>query len=175
MSIYVKLAQDAINEYVKNKKIISAPKKLAKEFSLRAGVFVSIHLKKTKPGEENLRGCIGTILPTKNNIAQEIIDNAIAACSRDDRFLPIKEDELKNLEISVDVLGEPESIEGATSLDPKRYGVIVKSEDGRTGLLLPNLPGINDPQYQIAIARQKAGILANEPIYLYRFEVKRYR
>lgn len=176
MNPYTKLARETIEEFVKDKKIIEVPKNLpAALIKKRAGTFVSIHLKHHKPDEEDLRGCIGTILPTKENIAQEIIDNAVSACSKDYRFQPITKDELNNLNISVDVLGEPESIENSSSLDPKRYGVIVKSENGRTGLLLPNLPGINDPEYQIAIARQKAGISANESIYLYRFEVTRHQ
>lgn len=193
MNVYTKLARNTIEEYVKNNKIIKIPADLTDDLiKKRAGTFVSIHTKhgstrkdgKTSldstrdqqiDAEGELRGCIGTILATKKNIAQEIIDNAISACSRDYRFSPIVKDELDNLDISVDVLGEPESIEGISSLDPKKYGVIVKSEDGRTGLLLPNLPGIDDPEYQIAIARQKAGILPNEPIYLYRFEVIRHK
>lgn len=204
MSIYIELAKKTINEFVKNRHIFNVPNDLPKEMlEKRAGVFVSIHKHEvplkgtridTKEGE--LRGCIGTILPTKNCIGEEIIDNAIAACSQDYRFEPIRPDELDNLEISVDVLSEPELI--ATSdlpagplrrievsevgmrpainqLNTKKYGVIVKSQDNRTGLLLPDLDGVNTPEQQIAICRQKAGILSNEPIDIYRFEVTRYK
>lgn len=194
---YTKLARQAIEEYVKDGKALIMPKKLPKELiAKRAGIFVSIHSRPSMSlgasgstrkenevridAEGELRGCIGTILPTKDNIAQEIIDNAISACSQDNRFPPITKDELNNLEISVDVLTEPEIVSGdlrlaMNQLDPQKYGVIVKSEDGRTGLLLPNLPGVDSAEYQIAIARSKAGINPTEPIFLFRFEVTRYK
>ena len=98
----------------------------------QAGVFVSLH----KSGA--LRGCIGTIEPAQPNVAQEIIHNAISAATRDPRFPPVRPDELNDLEISTDVLGEPEMITSLDELDPKRYGVIVE-KGYRRGLLLPNL------------------------------------
>ena len=79
-----------------------------------AGVFVSIH----EHGE--LRGCIGTILPTRKNIAEEIIQNAVSACSEDPRFSPVTQRELPYLELSVDVLGKPENIKGPEELDVHR-------------------------------------------------------
>lgn len=189
MNNYTNLARKTIEEFVKNGKVINPPKGLPDELlKKRAGVFVSIHkhqLSRTNDKSRidtdgELRGCIGTILPTKENVAQEIIDNATSACSKDYRFSPITKDELDELNISVDVLNEPEPIPSdlrlaVSHLNPKKYGVIVKSENGKTGLLLPNLPGINDPEYQIAIARQKASIQPNETIYLYRFEVTRHK
>ena len=174
---YVKLAKFSIEEFTKNNRVIDVPQNLPKEMMERkAGAFVSIH-KKPLDGqaEGELRGCIGTFLPTKKNIAQEIIDNAISACSCDYRFSPITNEELPTLEISVDILGEPEPVQGITSLDAKKYGIIVKNENGQTGLLLPDLEGVDSPEQQIAIARQKAGIDPTEPIHLYRFEVTRYK
>lgn len=181
---YVKFAHDAIDEIIKNHKILRIPKDLPKEMlTKKAGVFVSIHKKPTPtsevgaviPNEGELRGCIGTFLPTKKNIALEIIDNAISAATHDYRFSPINNNELDDLDISVDVLGEPEPVQGITALDAKRYGVIVKTDNGRTGLLLPDLEGVDTPEHQIAICRQKAGISPTEPVYLYRFEVTRHK
>ncbi len=138
------------------------------EFSGRAGVFVS--LKK----EGQLRGCIGTVFPQHDNIIEETINNAISAGVRDPRFYPVQPEEIDELEISVDVLNAPEPIEGLKDLDTKRFGVIVKS-GRRSGLLLPNLEGIDTPEEQVAIARQKAGIGPDEPVQLERFEVVRYK
>ncbi|MBM2821241.1 MAG: hypothetical protein HW405_1001 [Candidatus Berkelbacteria bacterium] len=169
MNLYVDVARKTITQYLKNGEVYNdgdSPDILRKK---QAGCFVSIHLKDTK----ELRGCIGTILPTCKNLAGEIINNAISAC-HDPRFEPINNNELDNLDISVDILSEPEPIEGLRSLNTKKYGVIVKSKDGRTGLLLPDLEGVDDQNYQVAIARQKAGINPNEPIYLFRFTVDRY-
>ena len=183
-NLYVQLASSAIEEYVKNGKIIDIPRGLTKEMlGKQAGVFVSIHKKheQTRNREtrsdtkDELRGCIGTFLPTKKNIAKEIIDNAISAATRDYRFPPVSIEELLDLEISVDVLGKPETIQKISSLDPKRYGVIVKSKDDRIGLLLPNLEGVNTPEEQIAIACQKADIVADEDLLLCRFEVMRHK
>ncbi len=165
----VQLARDTIENYVRHGKIIQPPEKLTPEMKKRAGTFVSIH----KHGM--LRGCIGTIEPTQANVAQEVIQNAISAATRDPRFPPITPDELADLDIKVDVLSEPEPVKSLEELDPKRYGVIVKSaRDWRKGLLLPDLEGVDTVEYQVEIARRKAGILPGEPIELYRFEVVRY-
>ena len=165
----VQLAKETIENYVRHGEAIQPPKELPTEMEKRAGTFVSIH----KQGM--LRGCIGTIEPTKANVAQEVIQNAISAATRDPRFPPIGPEELADLDIKVDVLGEPEPVDGLEKLDPRRYGVIVKSaRDRRRGLLLPDLEGVDTVEYQVDIARRKAGIRPGEPIELYRFEVVRY-
>lgn len=170
MNSAVQLAKDTIEKYLSADKLPGKenwPKDLLKK---SAGCFVTIHTKDT----DELRGCIGTILPTCKNLASEIISNAVEA-TRDPRFPPLKKEEITNLNISVDILSEPEPIPTEKSLDPKKYGVIVKSADGRTGLLLPDLEGVDDVMYQVAIARQKAGIAPEEPVFLYRFTVERFK
>jgi len=134
----------------------------------RAGTFVSLH-----DSQGNLRGCIGTIEPRQPTVAQEVIQNAISAATRDPRFLPVQPEELEGLDVKVDVLTEPEPIDSMDQLDPKRYGVIVES-DWRRGLLLPDLEGVDTVEYQVDIAMRKAGIRPGEPMQLYRFEVIRY-
>ncbi|WP_026528541.1 AmmeMemoRadiSam system protein A [Butyrivibrio sp. VCD2006] len=136
-------------------------------FSQKAGAFVSIH----KNGA--LRGCIGTISPTCDCVAEEILQNAISAGTNDPRFPMITPDELPWLEISVDVLDEPEPISSPDQLDVKRYGVIVRN-GFKKGLLLPNLDGVDSVIQQINIACQKAGIPKGEEISLERFEVVRH-
>ena len=136
----------------------------------RAACFVSI---KTMDGE--LRGCIGTIEPTKDNLAEEIIANAIGAATYDPRFDPLRGDEIDNVVFSVDVLS---ALEATTmdQLDPKIYGVVVEEVRGkRRGLLLPDLQGIKDAQQQVQIATRKAGIPSGTAVNLFRFEVKRFR
>lgn len=165
----VQLAKDTIETHVRERRTIEPPRELSPETKGRAGTFVSIH----KHGV--LRGCIGTIEPTQANVAQEVIQNAISAATRDPRFPPIRPEELADLYIKVDVLGEPEPVESMEELDPKRYGVIVQSaRDWRKGLLLPDLEGVDTVEYQVDIARRKAGIRPDEPIKLYRFQVVRY-
>ena len=167
---YVRLARKTIDTYIRTgEKIRPSDLELPEDLTgRRAGAFVSIH----KQGK--LRGCIGTIGPVAKNLAQEIVNNAISASTRDPRFDPIREDELPWLEISVDVLGEPEDIESIDQLDVKRYGVIVSMRDGRRGLLLPDLDGVDTPEEQVAIARNKGGIGSHENYSLQRFEVVRH-
>ena len=107
------------------------------------------------------------------SLAEEIINNAVSACSRDPRFSPVKRKELETLSISVDILGEAEKIDSPEKLNVKRYGVIV-TNGFRRGLLLPNLEGVDSIEQQISIARQKAGIGESEPVELERFEVVRH-
>jgi AmmeMemoRadiSam system protein A len=162
------LAKETVEVYTKTGKRLVAPKNLTPEMQQQAGVFVSIH----KLGD--LRGCIGTFEPQERNVAEEVITNAISSATRDPRFEPITEEELKDLDYSVDVLTEPEPVPDESHLDPKKYGVIVQA-GWRRGLLLPDLEGVNSVSYQIDICRQKGGIGPNEPVQLYRFEVKRYK
>ena len=165
---YVNLARQSLESYILNGRTIPIPDGLPEEMlTTRAGAFVSIH----KHGQ--LRGCIGTILPTTGSVAEEIITNAISASTKDPRFDPITADELKWLDINVDVLGEPEDIPSADMLDVKRYGVIVTSGYKR-GLLLPDLDGVDTVEQQIEIASRKGGIRPGEPVKLQRFEVIRH-
>jgi AmmeMemoRadiSam system protein A len=163
----VKLAKKTVESYIREGKA-PKPRKLTPEMKERAGVFVSLH----KHGQ--LRGCIGTFEPTKDNVAQEIIASAINSSTGDPRFPPVTESELDDLEYSVDILTKPEPVIDISQLDHKEYGVIVES-DWRKGLLLPDLEGVDSVEEQIAICRLKAGISAGEPVRLYRFQVRRFQ
>lgn len=165
---FVSLARQSVNAYVRTGRIMPVPSELPDELNKRAGVFVSIH-------EFNeLRGCIGTISATRRTIAEEIIHNAVSACSRDPRFSPVEEKELPYLQISVDVLGEAEPVSSLSEMDVKRYGIIV-TKDSRRGLLLPDLEGVDTPQEQYRIACRKAGIdPEEEDVEMERFEVIRH-
>lgn len=167
MSPLARLAKKTVETYVREGNT-PQPDELTPEMRERAGVFVSIH----KHGR--LRGCIGTFEPQCENVAEEVINNAVSSATRDPRFPPITPDELDDLSYSVDVLTKPEPIAGKDQLDPKKYGVIVEC-GFRRGLLLPDLEGVDSVDYQIEICRQKAGIAPDEPVKLYRFEVKRYK
>ena len=165
---YVRLARETIEKYILSREQNTVPDWVPPEMRNRkAGVFVSIH----KDGR--LRGCIGTILPVRGCIAEEIIHNAVSASTGDPRFDPVRPDELDRLEISVDVLTEPERINSKSELDVKRYGVIV-SCGSRRGLLLPDLDGVDTVDEQIAIAMKKGGISPRDKYSLERFEVIRH-
>ncbi|OGO31536.1 MAG: AMMECR1 domain-containing protein, partial [Chloroflexi bacterium RBG_16_56_11] len=146
----VELAKATVETYVGKRKIISCPSPLTPEMKKKAGVFVSIHKKGA------LRGCIGTFEPQQKNVAAEIITNAISSATQDPRFNPVRPEELKNLDYSVDVLTSPEPVKDAGELDPKKYGVIVEC-GWRRGLLLPDLEGVDTVERQIDVCCQKAG------------------
>ncbi|MDD3171384.1 MAG: AmmeMemoRadiSam system protein A, partial [Bacilli bacterium] len=166
---YVSLARQSLEYYINNKKILKCPSNLIDDMiKKKAGVFVSI--KK----EGNLRGCVGTISPTRANIALEIIANAISAGINDYRFETVTKEELGKLVYSVDVLGKMELVNSLKELNVKRYGIIVRSQ-GRSGLLLPNLEGIDSIDDQVRIALQKARIHEDEKYQIERFEVIRHR
>ncbi|HHX65575.1 MAG TPA: AmmeMemoRadiSam system protein A [Chloroflexi bacterium] len=164
---FVRLARTTIEHYVRTGQVIGLPEKLPGELGRRAGTFVSLH----RGGE--LRGCIGTIEPVRDSLAEEIIANAISAATRDPRFPPVSTEELADLEISVDVLDESEPIQSVGELDPKRYGIIVQAGD-RRGLLLPDLEGVDTAEQQLLIALRKAWISPQEKYHLFRFQVTRY-
>lgn len=170
MDLYVQLAKNVIDHYIRERRIYHPlAEELTEEMTAaRAGAFVSIH----EHGE--LRGCIGTIEPVRKNLAEEIISNAISASTRDPRFEPVSEEELDQLEINVDVLTPPQPISSEAELDVRRYGVIVE-KGFRRGLLLPDLEGVDSVAYQVSIAKRKAGIGEKEKdVRLYRFEVIRH-
>jgi AmmeMemoRadiSam system protein A/AmmeMemoRadiSam system protein B len=165
----VRLARMSLEHYLKTGSYMPIPGDTSAELTNRkAGTFVSLH----KDGQ--LRGCIGTISPNTNSIAEEIIHNAVSAGTGDPRFDPVRKDELSRIEYSVDVLSEPEDISSKDELDHTRYGVIVES-GRRRGLLLPNLDGVNSVDQQLDIALQKAGISRHESFTMQRFEVVRYK
>ena len=184
MNPYVLLAKKTVESYIREEKIIEPAKNLPEEFLTRkAGIFVTIEK------DSKLRGCIGTYLPTKENIAQEIIYNAIAAAVEDYRFSPIQEQELPKLSYTIYILSAPEIVLELNPVkwaspkirrilfdrvNPKKYGIIVKNGQ-KSGLLLPDLKGIDTAEQQISIACEKGGInLDKEQIIIYRFTVDKY-
>ncbi len=164
------LARQAVETFVRTGEQISSPYPPSKLLGARAGCFVCL---KTRDGE--LRGCIGTIEPAKDNLAEELIANAINSATRDPRFPPVGKDELADLVYSVDILAPPERTT-FEELDPLTFGVIVEDDSGlRRGLLLPEIEGVDTPARQVDIAKRKAGIEPDEPVKLSRFRVDRYR
>ncbi len=167
---YVKWAIEIIENYVTYKKILEPTDNLPKElFTTKAGAFVTLHKL-----DGSLRGCIGTIEPTKETLALEIRDNAIAAATRDPRFHPVTPSELDEIVVHVDVLNPSERVKDLSELDPKKYGVIVQKGWHR-GLLLPDIEGVDTVEEQLRIAMLKAGITNPDNVEIYKFTVTRYK
>lgn len=172
MHPYAALAKRAVEEYVLSRHVLADPDELPEAPEIkkrRAGVFVCLKRR------GDLRGCIGTFLPTTESIYFEIVKNAIAAATEDPRFPPVQRSELGDIDYSVDVLTEPERVAGPSELDPQRYGVIVV-KGTRKGLLLPALEGVTTVADQVRITKMKAGIdPGDDKVELYRFSVERYK
>ncbi len=164
---FIRLARQAIAYYHENSEYMMIPDYVTEDMlNSRQGVFVSIK----KQGK--LRGCIGTINPTTDNVASEIIKNSVYAAFEDPRFMPVKKDEMAEVIITVDLLTKPEQTI-KESLDIKRYGIVVRSGE-KSGIILPNIKDIESVDEQIDVAMRKAGILDDEEYKIYRFEVIRH-
>lgn len=163
----VRLARDAVEAFVREGRVLMPSSLSLDGLPPRSACFVSL---KTTDGL--LRGCIGSVQPEEPDLLREVVRNAIDAAARDPRFLPVTPEELQELVYSVDLLADPEPVEGLHELDPRRYGVIVQS-GLRRGLLLPDIEGVDTAEQQAAVARSKASIEPDEPVDLWRFEVRR--
>lgn len=165
----VDLARGAIEAYVRDRVVIDAPAE-GGEVPRRAGVFVSLHLP-----DGSLRGCIGTTEPQRGSLYEEVVANAVCAATQDPRFYPIEKAELDNLDVSVDVLSPPEEVGSLADFDPKKYGMIVRTIDGRRALLLPDLDGVDTVEQQLRITCRKGSIDPDGDQYrLFRFQVERH-
>jgi len=166
----VALARRAVEHYVRDGDLVPPELPAAAAGRGRAGVFVSLH-----SPDGSLRGCLGTFLPTRPTLAEEVVGNAVAAASRDPRFRPVESGEVEQLQVSVDVLEPPEEVDGVEDLDPRVYGLIVRTGDGRQALLLPDLEGVDTTEQQVAVACRKGGIDPTRDLFrLFRFRVTRH-
>lgn len=166
------LARRAVKEYIiKGKELKIEENELPDILKKKAGVFVTLK----KNG--NLRGCMGTFKAVQKNAAYEIISNAVTAAENDPRFPVLKKEELENIEISVDILAKAEKINDKSQLNPREYGILVEggAHSHQSGLLLPNLAGIDTVDKQLRTAKKKAGLAANEKVDIYRFKVSRFK
>ncbi len=165
----VALARQAVESYVSERVVVHPPAPASGNLR-RAGTFVSLHL-----ADGSLRGCMGTTEPQTGSVEEEVVANAITAATGDPRFYPVSLKELDSLDISVDVLSPPHEVSGLEEMDPKRYGMIVRTLDGRRALLLPDLEGVDTAEQQLRITCRKGNIDPDDDQYrLYRFEVERH-
>lgn len=139
------------------------------ELQQRHGVFVTL-----RDRDGRLRGCVGTLRPKYGNVIEETWRLARNAAFSDSRFSPVGATEFPDLRCEVSVLQPPEEVTDEAALDPQRYGVVVSTDDGRRGALLPGLPDVRTVAEQLAIARRKGGIKAHEPVRLERFAVAKF-
>lgn len=121
----------------------------------KSGAFVTLK----KAGR--LRGCIGYIQPHKP-LYRAIIENAANAAVYDQRFLPVEQAELSQLELEISVLSSPKPIKSYHEFTVGKHGIIL-SKAGRQAVYLPEVAieqGWTQEQTLSHLA-EKAGLPAN--------------
>jgi len=171
-TIYTDLAFRSILEFLTSGNTLAIEKESINPLlAQKQACFVSIHLAKSG----DLRGCIGTIKPFYDSLFLEIIRNAVAAATRDPRFNALTYSEMKEIELSVDVLSIPVKIQNLLGHNPKTHGLIISDSNFKQGVLLPDLEGIDTAEQQENIVKRKAGIASNATnLSYFSFTVERF-
>lgn len=136
---------------------------------LAAGVFVTI---RKRNGE--LRGCRGTIQPQYDNVIEETRQLALSSALQDTRFEPVRLHELDDLTYEVSVLHSPEPATSLDEFDSSVYGIIVRDEQGRRALMLPDVDGLDTVEKQFRATCRKGGIDPDGEVLLERFQVDKF-
>ncbi len=97
----------------------------------QSGAFVSIYY------ENQLRGCIGRFASSVP-LGQLIKEMALAAATRDQRFEPIKKEELPHLRYEISVLTPHRKIESIDEIILGQHGIFIEKE-GHHGVFLPQV------------------------------------
>ena len=98
----------------------------------KRGAFVTLKV------NDQLRGCIGYLLPRKP-LWETISDVAISAATQDFRFKSITLEELPDTKIEISVLSLPKPIKDVKEIEVGKHGIII-SKGPCKGLLLPQVP-----------------------------------
>lgn len=138
----VKLARKAVEENLKDGRIMTPPRDVSPKLQERSGVFVTIN--SVKGQKRELRGCIGFPYPT-HPLVRAVVEAAVESATGDPRFPPMKSRELEQVVFEVSVLTPPQLVAAASPKDyPSRIEVGVDGlivENGLyKGLLLPQVP-----------------------------------
>jgi AmmeMemoRadiSam system protein A len=125
----LRLAHDSISSALEHREIPLDPP--TAHLAEPRGVFTSIYL-----GEE-LRGCVGYVLPTCP-VYRAVGETARAAAFDDNRFPSVIREEAPRLEIELSILSLAQPIQ-PEEIEVGRHGLLI-SWQGHRGLLLPQVP-----------------------------------
>ncbi len=133
--------------------------------------------------EGKLRGCIGSLHPTRT-LGEDVVANAAAAALSDRRFAPLAAQELARVEMEVSLLSMPTLVLFADERDlfaQLRPGVdgVIMACGGSRGTYLPQVwADLPEPRQFFASLMQKAGIAADTRLarcQIWRYQVKKWR
>ncbi|MHB8609452.1 MAG: AmmeMemoRadiSam system protein A [Candidatus Acidiferrales bacterium] len=99
-------------------------------FGEKRGVFVTLHVR------GRLRGCIG-VVEAFEPLGEAIARCAASAALHDPRFLPVRAEELPNLQIELSLLSQPEPVL-PENVEIGKHGLLI-SQGTKRGLLLPQV------------------------------------
>ena len=126
----------------------------------------------------NLRGCIGSIVPYRSLI-EEIIEHTKDAAFNDSRFKPLEENELQQLKYSISILSTPTKISFTDETDllkkivKDKDGIIIKDKD-HSGVYLPCVwEQLPDKREFLNSLKVKAGFTEDyfsDTLEVYRFD-----
>lgn len=131
----------------------------------------------------NLRGCIGSVRPYRP-LAEDVASNTRSAALLDPRFLPVKAEELDDIEIEVSLMSPMDRLAVESEdelLDVLRPGVdgLVMEYGASRGTFLPAVwREIIDPREFVTKLKIKAGLPADfwsPDIVLWRYTTTSYR
>lgn len=129
-TILLTIARKAIELYVSNGQNYVEPRE-EKSLNMRNGCFVTIKQ------QGKLRGCIGNFqseLPLFKNVAEI----ARASASKDPRFYPMREEDLKDFSLEISVLSPLKKTDSIEEIEVGSHGIYLEKGYYR-GVLLPQV------------------------------------
>lgn len=167
MDTYTKLAKATTEHFVRQRSILPLPSHLSPELLHQRACYIYLH---EKPGRR-LRAMYGEPLPRHACLAEEIINHTICALTKRS-FSYIHRADLSSLVYRVAILEPLQRVFDATQLQPEQYGLYLRSDQGKSAVLLPQRTGVETAQDQIATAlRESDSNPRQEAITMYRFGV----
>ncbi|MFZ5941908.1 MAG: AmmeMemoRadiSam system protein B [Bacteroidota bacterium] len=153
-TILLEIARDAITARLEGRGMPAVDDaRLSASLKESCGAFVTL----TVNGQ--LRGCIGRFMATQP-LWRVVQDMALAAAFSDSRFMPVRLEEMKKIDIEISVLTPLRRISSAEEFRLGEQGIYM-IKDGRSGTFLPQVAastGWNKEEFLGHCARDKAGI-----------------
>jgi len=149
------IARESIGTYLTTGKMAKPAENdplLGKEM----GAFVTLH------EHGALRGCIGSMTGSQP-LYLTIRDMAVESATGDPRFPPVRQAEMKDIEIEISVLSPLEKVDSADAIQLGTHGVIVR-KGSRSGVFLPQVAtetGWTKEEFLSQLCSQKAGLPAD--------------
>ncbi len=169
----LKVAREAITAAANGRKVPAFEAK-TDELKAKRGVFVTL-MKKGR-----LRGCIGCF-SSQQELPATIAEHAVLSALRDNRFNPVKPNELDDISIKVSVLSERRKVDSADEVVVRKHGIwVVDPQTGRGGTYLPEVAtdfNMSKDEFLSSCCREKAGLPADAwkkgkaDIYIYTTQV----